>query len=124
MPMPDLEIADAVRELRQRRHLSQSQLAQRMQVPRSYISKIENRRTNPSLISLERLADALNVDVSCLLRDTRSHRDREIAAIMADPFLAEVALLLPSLDSLRRAVFFGSVRDMARGRRRLSLRVA
>ena len=113
-----LQVAGQVRELRRARHLSQRQLASRMQVPRTYISKIENGKAIPTLGSLERLAHALEVEVSQLVRDSRSRREEEVAAILADPFLAEVASLLPHLDSLHRTLFYGSVRDAAMGRRR------
>jgi transcriptional regulator with XRE-family HTH domain len=113
-----LQVATQVREIRRARHLSQRQLASRMQVPRTYISKIENGKAIPTLGSLERLASALEVDVSQLVRDSRSRRDEEVAAILADPLLAEIAALLPQLDSLHRTLIYGSVRDMATGRRR------
>jgi transcriptional regulator with XRE-family HTH domain len=58
-----LQVAGQVREIRKARHLSQRQLAGRMQVPRTYISKIENGKAIPTLGSLERLASALEVDV-------------------------------------------------------------
>jgi transcriptional regulator with XRE-family HTH domain len=113
-----LQVAGQVREIRRARHLSQRQLASRMQVPRTYISKIENGKAIPTLGSLERLASALDVDVSQLVRDSRSRRDEEVATILADPFLAEIAALLPQLDSLHRTLIYGSVRDTAMGRRR------
>ncbi|MFZ0745760.1 MAG: helix-turn-helix transcriptional regulator [Terracidiphilus sp.] len=113
-----LQVAGQVREIRRARHLSQRQLAGRMQVPRTYISKIENGKAIPTLGSLERLANALEVDVSQLVRDSRSRRDEEVAAILADPLLAEIAALLPQLDSLHRTLVYGSARDMAMGRRR------
>jgi transcriptional regulator with XRE-family HTH domain len=113
-----LQVAGQVREIRRARHLSQRQLASRMQVPRTYISKIENGKAIPTLGSLERLASALEVEVSQLVRDSRSRREEEVAAILADPFLAEIASLLPHLDSLHRTLVYGSVRDMASGRRR------
>jgi transcriptional regulator with XRE-family HTH domain len=113
-----LQVAGQVREIRRARHLSQRQLASRMQVPRTYISKIENGKAIPTLGSLERLAQALEVEVSQLVRDTRSRREEEVAAIFADPFLAEVASLLPQLESLQRTLFLGAVRDAASGRRR------
>jgi transcriptional regulator with XRE-family HTH domain len=112
-----MHVAGQVREIRKARHLSQRQLASRMQVPRTYISKIENGKAIPTLGSLERLADALEVDVSQLVRDARSRREEEVAAILADPFLAEVAALLPRLDSLQRTLFYGALRDRATGRR-------
>ena len=113
-----LHVAAQVRDIRKARHLSQRQLASRMQVPRTYISKIENGKAIPTLGSLERLADALQVDVSQLVRDARSRRDEEVAAILADPFLAEIAALLPHLDSLQRTLVYGAVRDRATGQRR------
>lgn len=54
-----LQVAAQVRDIRRARHLSQRQLAGRMQVPRTYISKIENGKAIPTLGSLERLAEAL-----------------------------------------------------------------
>src|SRR5258708_507207 len=113
-----LQVAGQVREIRRARHLSQRQLAGRMQVPRTYISKIENGKAIPTLGSLERLANALEVDMRQLVRDSRSRRDEEVAAILSDPFLAEIAALLPHLDSLHRTLLYGSLRDMASGRRR------
>src|SRR5580698_5893729 len=113
-----LQVAGQVREIRRARHLSQRQLASRMQVPRTYISKIENGKAIPTLGSLERLALALEVDVCQLVRDSRSRREEEVGAIMNDPFLAEIAALLPRLDSLHRTLIYGAVRDAATGRRR------
>ncbi|HZB87155.1 MAG TPA: helix-turn-helix transcriptional regulator [Terracidiphilus sp.] len=115
-----LQVAGQVREIRRARHLSQRQLAGRMQVPRTYISKIENGKAIPTLGSLDRLATALEVDISQLVRDSRSRREEEVAAILGDPFLAEIAALLPQLDSLHRTLIYGSVRDAATGRRRIA----
>src|ERR1700722_1290653 len=97
-----MQVAHQVRELRRSRHLSQRQLAGRMQVPRTYISKIENGKAIPTLGSLERIANALEVDVCQLVRDTRSRREEEVSAIFADPFLAEIAALLPHLEPMHR----------------------
>lgn len=113
-----MQVAGQVRDIRKARHLSQRQLAGRMQVPRTYISKIENGKAIPTLGSLERLAAALEVDVRQLVRDSRSRRDDEVNAILCDPFLAEIAALLPHLDSLQRTLIYGAVRDAATGRRR------
>jgi transcriptional regulator with XRE-family HTH domain len=113
-----LQVAGRVREIRRARHLSQRQLAGRMQVPRTYISKIENGKAIPTLGSLERLAEALEVGICQLVRDSRSQREEEVAAILDDPFLAEIAALLPNLDSLHRTLVSGQARDLAMGHRR------
>src|ERR1700761_990054 len=109
-----MRVATQVKEIRRSRHLSQRQLAGRMQVPRTYISKIENGKAIPTLGSLERLATALEVDICQLVRDGRSQREEEIAEIFADPFLAELAQYLPKMDSLQRQMLMTQVRDKVR----------
>jgi transcriptional regulator with XRE-family HTH domain len=85
-----------------------------MQVPRTYISKIENARAVPTLSSLQRLADALEVHLTELLADRR-----DIAHdVLSDPFIAEIAPLLLKIDPLQRALFLNQVREIAAGRRR------
>jgi len=109
-----------VKDIRRSRHLSQRQLAGRMQVPRTYISKIENGKAIPTLSSLERLANALGVDMRHLVRDARSLREEEEASILADPLLAEIAALLPGIDTMHRSLLTGVARDMALGHRRIA----
>jgi transcriptional regulator with XRE-family HTH domain len=121
-----LRVAAQVKDIRKARHLSQRQLAGRMQVPRTYISKIENGKAIPTLGSLERLAAALEVDICQLVRDGRSQRDEDAAEILADPFLAELAQYLPKLEPLQRSLLLNhardksrdAARDMAMGKRR------
>ena len=115
-----LDVARAVRDMRRSRKLSQRQLAGRMQVPRTYISKIENGKAVPTLSSLERLAVALEINICDLLRDARSRQHEEAAAILADPFLKEIAPFVSRMDAYQRSIFLNQVRDMAMGRRRLA----
>jgi len=104
--------------LRHVRNLSQRQLAARMNVPRTYISKIENGKAMPTLSSLDRLAKALQVDISTLLRDPNARHRDETAVLMNDPFLAEIAAYTSQLDALQRSIFLNHVRELAAGRRR------
>ena len=113
-----LQVATAVRDLRHVRNLSQRQLAARMNVPRTYISKIENGKAMPTLSSLDRLAKALQVDISTLLRDSNTRHRDETAVLMTDPFLAEIAAYTSQLDALQRSIFLNHVRELAAGRRR------
>ena len=114
----EINVARAVRDIRRVRGLSQRQLAGRMHVPRTYISKIENAKAMPTLSSLQRLAQALEVDICALLRDARSRVQAETVAIMSDPFQAEVASLVSQLDPFQRSMVLNQVREMASGRRR------
>lgn len=115
-----LQVATAVRDLRHVRNLSQRQLATRMNVPRTYISKIENGKAMPTLSSLERLARALQVDISALLRDAKSRQQDETAVLMTDPFLSEIAQFCKGLDDVQRSIFLNHVRELAAGRRRMA----
>ena len=116
-----LQVARAVRDARRGRNLSQRQLAGRMQVPRTYISKIENGKAMPTLSSLERLATALEVDMCNLLHDARNRQHDDSLSMFSDPFMAEIAPLVSKLDALQRSMFLNQVRDMAIGRRRTAV---
>jgi transcriptional regulator with XRE-family HTH domain len=115
-----LQVASAVRNLRLARNLSQRQLAGRMGVPRTYISKIENGKAMPTLSSLERLAKALQVDISALLRDAKGRHKDDSAAILSDPFLAEIATFCSQLDAVQKSIFLNHLRELASGRRRMA----
>jgi transcriptional regulator with XRE-family HTH domain len=113
-----IQVATAVRDLRRVRNLSQRQLAGRMGVPRTYISKIENGKAMPTLSSLDRLARALQVDISALLRDAPTRHKDETALLTADPFLAEIAKYATHLDATQKSIFLNHVRELAQGRMR------
>ena len=114
----EIQVAAAVRDLRHVRNLSQRQLAGRMGVPRTYISKIENGKAMPTLSSLDRLARALQVDISALLRDApRRHQD-ETAVLTTDPFLAEIAKYAEHLTFTQKSIFINHVRELAQGHTR------
>jgi transcriptional regulator with XRE-family HTH domain len=113
-----LQVATAVRDLRHVRNLSQRQLAARMGVPRTYISKIENGKAMPTLSSLDRLAKALQVDISALLRDAPTRHRDETAVLLSDPFLAEIAKFSAHLTATQKSIFLNHVRELSQGRTR------
>ncbi len=76
-PLPVLEdqhpdVAAGVRCWRELRGLTQKQLAVAAQLPRTYISRIENGRIQPGLPTLKRVAAALRVGLSTLLEVLRN----------------------------------------------------
>ena len=108
-----LQIAASIRSLRQRSGLSQRQLAMRMQVPRTYVSKIENEKAVPTLSSLQRLANALEVSVGDLLKGCSRTREDEISELMQDDFIAEIVPLLSKLDAMQKSSLMTQVRDLS-----------
>lgn len=114
-----LQIAMAIRSLRLRSGLSQRQLALRMQVPRTYVSKIENEKATPTLSSLQRLATALEISVPDLLRSATSDtRQMEIQELMADEFIVEMLPYVSKLDAMQRSTFLSQLRDLTMRPRR------
>jgi len=113
-----LQVALAIRTLRHRNGLSQRQLALRMQVPRTYVSKIENEKATPTLSSLARLAKALEVTVPALLEASCEGHDQEVRELLSDPFIAELTPYINRLDAMQRSVFLTQVREMTTRPRR------
>jgi transcriptional regulator with XRE-family HTH domain len=106
--------------LRHRGGMSQRQLAARMNVPRTYVSKIENEKATPTLSSLERLARALEVQVSDLLKGGVRSREDEIRDLMSDNFISEIMPYVGRLNGMQWASILGHVRDMTVNPRRSS----
>jgi len=115
-----LHIAQAIRALRQRSGLSQRQLALRMQVPRTYVSKIENEKATPTLSSLERLAKALEVTLPDLLTGGQPSRDEQLRDINCDPFLAELLPFCEKLNGMQLSSILSQVRDITMRPRRMA----
>ncbi len=67
-PDPLAVFAARVRELRREHGYSQEELAARSGLDPTFISACENARRNPSLISIWRLALALDTEPAALLR--------------------------------------------------------
>jgi transcriptional regulator with XRE-family HTH domain len=110
------QVALAIRNLRQRTGLSQRQLAMRMNVPRTYVSKIENEKATPTLSSLERLANALQVTVPDLI--TGGGQEDDIRELMKDDFIAELVPLLPQLNGLQWQSVLVQMRELTTRPRR------
>lgn len=113
-----LQVALAIRNLRQRTGLSQRQLAMRMQVPRTYVSKIENEKATPTLSSLERLAKALEVPVTELILGGMAGREAELRELTEDPFIAELIPFLGKLNGMQWQSVLSQMRDLTTRPRR------
>lgn len=123
MPLPShgpghLNLAASIRSLRLRNGLSQRQLATRMSVPRTYVSKIENEKATPTLSSLERLARALEVTVPDLLSGGERNRQEELRELMQDQFIAELLPFVSQMNGMQMSSVLAQVRDLTTRPRR------
>ena len=112
------QVAAAIRNLRLRGGLSQRQLALRMSVPRTYVSKIENEKATPTLSSLARLAKALEVSVPDLI--TGGGHEDDVRDLMKDDFIAELVPFLTKLNGMQWQSVMAQMRDMSTRPRRTS----
>lgn len=110
-----LQLALAIRSLRLRGGLSQRQLALRMHVPRTYVSKIENEKACPTLSSIERLARALEVSVpELLVYDPGGvNQQSEIRELLSDEFISQLLPYLSKLDGMQWSSILAQVRDLS-----------
>jgi transcriptional regulator with XRE-family HTH domain len=57
-----------IRELREKRGLSQEGFAEKVGLDRTYISGIERGVRNPTLLTVQRLADGLGISIEKLMK--------------------------------------------------------
>jgi len=62
------KLGENLRKWRVKKNMSQGDLATTLNVDRAYISNIENGRMNPTLATLEKIAIALDISTSELLK--------------------------------------------------------
>jgi transcriptional regulator with XRE-family HTH domain len=86
-------IGQRIRQLRESRAMTQSQLQSRSKVSRSYLSRIESGQMTPSLGTLEKISEALNVGLN---RFFIPESDGE--ALLEDPFIQGMRPFLRQLD--------------------------
>lgn len=67
-----IEFGEKIRELRKEQGISQEELSYKADLHRTYIGMIERAEKNITLINIEKIAKALNVDLKELFNDTKS----------------------------------------------------
>ena len=67
-----VDFGDKIRELRKEQGISQEELSYKADLHRTYIGMIERAEKNITLINIEKIAKALNVDIKELFNDTKS----------------------------------------------------
>jgi len=88
--MDALKIGAALKTYRSQQHLEEKMLAEKLGISRNYYCQVENRKANPSLRLLSRIAKVVGLSLSvsppsrrqigsdiCTLCDSLCYRDRE-----------------------------------------------
>ncbi len=72
-PRPRVDMATAIWMMRSARGLSQRDMARKMGIARTYISKLESNRCMPSAAQISRIADTLEISEYCLVALATAH---------------------------------------------------
>ena len=108
-----MDLGDSIRKIRHTKGLSQGEMQKRTGILRSYLSRVENGHTTPSLATLQRLASAMEVT----LADFFSPEGSPSAPVEADgprDYLEELKSYLPQLSPEQRQELLEMVKKMAR----------
>ena len=62
------KLGQNMKRIRMKKEMSQGDIARALEVDRGYISNIENGKKNPTLATIQKLADALKVSADELLK--------------------------------------------------------
>lgn len=103
-----MNIGEKIRQIRETKGLSQKEVALTLVMNPSQYSKIENGKVDPQFSSIERIANALGVDIVAIFNS-----DKIIADINSfDKTLVEKMQLMEQLEENQRKSIF-SIIDMA-----------
>jgi transcriptional regulator with XRE-family HTH domain len=105
-------VSNAIRELRESRSMTRPELARRSQMSRSYLWHLERGHMTPSLASLEKLSDALNVGMH------RFFRQSHVEILLEDGFVRAVQPYLRRLNHQQRQQLMKTMEAAPRQERR------
>jgi transcriptional regulator with XRE-family HTH domain len=83
-----MNLGHAIKMCRTRRGLSQAELAERADCSMSYLSVLENNKRDPTLSTLTKISDALNIPIGLLFflasdKDELQGMDKDLAGELA-----------------------------------------
>ncbi|MHB9094387.1 MAG: helix-turn-helix domain-containing protein [Eubacteriales bacterium] len=97
-------LGDKIRALREKLEMSQAQLASSSNISPSLVSQIENNVTMPSLETLDRISECLDVETSYFLVDTNSTSQflsslsPELVSLLNDPKVQAILTAVRDLE--------------------------
>lgn len=108
-----MNIGDKIKHFRMAKELSQKEVATRIGIDQAQYSRIESGKVEPTLSSIQKIADALHIDIAELFSK------EQIADINSyDKNVVERLHLLDQLEEVERKSIFNII-DMAISKKRL-----
>jgi transcriptional regulator with XRE-family HTH domain len=108
-----ISVGVKIKELREERRLTQAEMSSLLGIPRSYLSRIENRRLLPGPLMVAKFALALGMDISELLPHERRKDGSRL--FPSDPGLAALYTQIAKLPVQELGKVLAIVRRMVPG---------
>src|SRR6202162_5190527 len=116
---PKVNIGEVIRRYRGQRGLSQGDIERRTGLLRCYLSRVENGHTVPSLETLAKIAEAMEISLADFFPGTETPRDRDTQKMLGElsqdeiRFLSEIKRYSTSLPDGDRRLVLAMIRKMA-----------
>lgn len=116
---PKVNIGEVIRSYRTERGLSQGDIERRTGLLRCYLSRVENGHTVPSLETLAKIAEAMEIGLADFFPGTETPRDRDTQKMLGElsdeeiRFLAEIKRYSSTLSDGDKKLVLGMIRKLA-----------
>jgi transcriptional regulator with XRE-family HTH domain len=116
---PRVNIGAVIRTYRGQRGLSQGDIERRTGLLRCYLSRVENGHTVPSLETLAKIAEAMDITLAEFFPGTETPRDRETQKMLGElsqdeiRFLVEIKRYTTTLSDGDKRLVLAMIRKMA-----------
>ena len=116
---PKVAIGAVIRSYRTERGLSQGDIERRTGLLRCYLSRVENGHTVPSLETLAKIAEAMEISLADFFPNTQTPQDRETKRMLGEMsdeeirFLGEIKKYSSGLSDGDKRLVLELIRKMA-----------
>jgi len=116
---PKVNIGDVIRSYRGERGLSQGDIERRTGLLRCYLSRVENGHTVPSLETLAKIAEALDITLADFFPGSETPSERDAQKMLGElseeevRFLAEIKKYSTTLNEGDKRLVLAMIRKMA-----------
>ena len=116
---PQVNIGEVIKTYRSQRGLSQGDIERRTGLLRCYLSRVENGHTVPSLETLAKIAEAMDISLADFFPGTETPRDKETQKMLGElsqdeiRFLVEIKRYSSTLSDGDKRLVLAMIRKMA-----------
>jgi transcriptional regulator with XRE-family HTH domain len=116
---PQVNIGEVIKTYRSQRGLSQGDIERRTGLLRCYLSRVENGHTVPSLETLAKIAEAMEISLADFFPGTETPRDKETQKMLGElsqdeiRFLGEIKKYSTALSEGDKRLVLAMIRKMA-----------